>query len=132
MPGSFGSNPDSDPVDAVKTFMDRIHFSHVRNILHFGNGDFIEVGHRACEGSIDTTGIMTAYAQAGYEGYVRPDHGRHLWTRTAATPRAPATACTTGLWASSTCSACGTPSGTRADSQASPTVLQVRPGRMPE
>ena len=77
--GSFGSNPDSDPVDAVTTFMDRIHFSHVRNILHFENGDFIEVGHRASEGSIDTTGIMKAYAEAGYEGYVRPDHGRHLW-----------------------------------------------------
>jgi mannonate dehydratase len=77
--GSFGSNPDSDPVDAVTTFMDRIHFSHVRNINHFPNGDFTEVGHRACEGSIDTVGIMTAYAQAGYTGYIRPDHGRHLW-----------------------------------------------------
>ncbi len=77
--GSFGSNPDSDVVDAVKTFVDRIHFSHVRNILHFDNGDFIEVGHRACEGSIDTVGIMKAYADAGYQGYIRPDHGRHLW-----------------------------------------------------
>lgn len=77
--GSFGSNPDSDPVDAVKTFMDRIHFSHVRNIKHFPNGDFTEVAHRACEGSIDTVGIMKAYADAGYDGYIRPDHGRHLW-----------------------------------------------------
>ncbi|PZR52625.1 mannonate dehydratase [Xylanimonas oleitrophica] len=77
--GSFGSNPDSDPVDAVKTFMDRIHFTHVRNIKHFPNGDFTEVAHRACEGSIDTVGIMKAYADAGYQGYVRPDHGRHLW-----------------------------------------------------
>jgi len=77
--GSFGSNPGSDPVDAVRTFMDRIHFSHVRNILHHPNGDFIEVGHRASEGSIDTVGIMTAYAEAGYQGYVRPDPGRHLW-----------------------------------------------------
>jgi mannonate dehydratase len=77
--GSFGSNPDSDPVDAVKTFMDRIHFSHVRNIKHLPNGDFTEVAHRACEGSIDTVGIMKAYADAGYTGYIRPDHGRHLW-----------------------------------------------------
>ena len=77
--GSFGSNPESDPVDAVKTFMDRIHFTHVRNIRRFPNGDFVEVGHRASEGSIDTIGIMTAYAEAGYTGYIRPDHGRHLW-----------------------------------------------------
>lgn len=77
--GSFSSNPESDAVDAVRTFMDRIHFSHVRNIKHLGNGDFTEVAHRACEGSVDTVGIMKAYAEAGYEGYIRPDHGRHLW-----------------------------------------------------
>ena len=77
--GSFSSNADSDPVDAVTTFMDRIHFSHVRNIKHMENGDFSEVAHRTCEGSVDTVGIMKAYAKAGYEGYVRPDHGRHLW-----------------------------------------------------
>jgi mannonate dehydratase len=77
--GSFSANPEHDAVDAVRTFMDRIHFSHVRNIKHFDNGDFTEVAHRAVEGSVDTTGIMKAYAEAGYQGYIRPDHGRHLW-----------------------------------------------------
>lgn len=77
--GSFSSNPEADAVDAVRTFMDRIHFTHVRNIKHLPGGDFTEVGHRASEGSVDTVGIMKAYAEAGYTGYVRPDHGRHLW-----------------------------------------------------
>jgi len=77
--GSFSANPANDAVGAVKEFMDRIHFSHVRNIKHFPNGDFSEVGHRAQEGDVDTVGIMKAYAQAGYAGYIRPDHGRHLW-----------------------------------------------------
>jgi mannonate dehydratase len=77
--GSFSANPEQDAVDAVRTFMDRIHFTHVRNIKHLGGGDFTEVAHRACEGSVDTTGIMRAYAEADYQGYVRPDHGRHLW-----------------------------------------------------
>ena len=77
--GSYGSDLGSDPVDAVRTFVDRIHFSHVRNIKHLPGGDFVEVAHRACEGSIDTVGIMKAYAEAGYEGWIRPDHGRHLW-----------------------------------------------------
>lgn len=77
--GSFSANPAADAVDAVRTFMDRIHFTHVRNIKHFPNGDFTEVAHRAQEGDVDTVGIMTAYAEAGYPGYVRPDHGRHLW-----------------------------------------------------
>ncbi|HEY0217763.1 MAG TPA: mannonate dehydratase [Cellulomonas sp.] len=77
--GSFSSHREADAVDAVRTFMDRIHFSHVRNIKHFDNGDFTEVAHRAREGHVDTVGIMRAYAEAGYTGYVRPDHGRHLW-----------------------------------------------------
>jgi mannonate dehydratase len=77
--GSFSANPEQDAVDAVKTYMDRIHFSHVRNIKHFPNGDFTEVAHRAQEGSVDTVGIIKAYAEAGYTGYLRPDHGRHLW-----------------------------------------------------
>jgi len=24
--------------------------------------------------------IMKAYAEADYQGYIRPDHGRHLWS----------------------------------------------------
>jgi len=79
--GSFSANPAQAPLaaDTVRRFADRIHFTHVRNIKHFPNGDFTEVGHRACEGDVDTTGIMQAYAEVGYTGYVRPDHGRHLW-----------------------------------------------------
>lgn len=77
--GSFSSRPENDAVDAVRTFVDRVHFTHVRNIKRFPNGDFTEVAHRASEGSVDTVGIMKAYAEAGYTGYVRPDHGRHLW-----------------------------------------------------
>lgn len=77
--GSLSSNREADAVDAVTTFMDRIYFTHVRNIKHFPNGDFTEVAHRASEGSVDTVGIMKAYAEAGFTGYVRPDHGRHLW-----------------------------------------------------
>ncbi len=79
--GSLSANPAQAPlaVDTVRRFVDRIHFSHVRNVKHLPNGDFTEVGHRACEGDVDTVGVMRAYAEAGYTGYVRPDHGRHLW-----------------------------------------------------
>ncbi len=77
--GSFSASRRNDAVDAVRTFIDRICFSHVRNLKHFPNGDFAEVAHRASEGDVDTIGIMKAYAEAGYTGYIRPDHGRHLW-----------------------------------------------------
>ncbi|WP_029678080.1 mannonate dehydratase [Bifidobacterium sp. 7101] len=79
--GSFSSRRGNDAVDAVKTFMDRIYFSHVRNIRFTDEqGSFYEVGHRASEGNVDTVGIMKAYAEADYQGYIRPDHGRHLWS----------------------------------------------------
>ncbi len=79
--GSFSANPAQAPraVEAAQTYLPRIHFSHVRNVKHYPNGDFSEVAHRACEGDVDTVGIMKAYAEAGYTGYIRPDHGRHLW-----------------------------------------------------
>lgn len=79
--GSFSSRRGNDAVGAVKTFMNRIHFSHVRNIRFTDeDGSFTEVGHRASEGDVDTVGIMKAYAEADYQGYIRPDHGRHLWS----------------------------------------------------
>ena len=79
--GSFSSRRGNHAVDAVRTFMDRIHFSHVRNIRFTDEeGSFFEVGHRASEGDVDTVGIMQAYAEADYQGYIRPDHGRHLWS----------------------------------------------------
>ncbi len=79
--GSFSANAAQAPraVEAVRTYLDRIHFSHVRNVRHYPNGDFSEVAHRACEGDVDTVGIMKAYADGGYTGHIRPDHGRHLW-----------------------------------------------------
>jgi len=79
--GSFSANAAQAPlaVEAVQTYLPRIHFSHVRNVKHYPNGDFSEVAHRACEGDVDTVGVMRAYAEADYTGYIRPDHGRHLW-----------------------------------------------------
>ncbi|WP_139902736.1 mannonate dehydratase [Clostridium thermarum] len=77
--GSLGSNPDNDVVEMIREFGDRIHFAHIRNIKIFDNGDFIETSHRTCDGSIDVAGIIKAYHDIGFDGYVRPDHGRHIW-----------------------------------------------------
>jgi len=77
--GSLGPNLDNDIPDIIRTFGDRIHFAHIRNIKVFENGDFIEVSHRASDGNVDTVEVMKAFNEIGYEGYCRPDHGRHLW-----------------------------------------------------
>ena len=77
--GSLGANPDNDLVAMAGEFADRIHFLHLRNIKHTGPRRFEEVGHPTCCGSIDMFGIAKALVDNGFDGYVRPDHGRMIW-----------------------------------------------------
>jgi len=77
--GSLGPNLLNDIPAIIREFGSRIHFAHIRNVKVFDNGDFIEVSHRAQDGNVDTVEVMKAYHDIGFEGYIRPDHGRHLW-----------------------------------------------------
>lgn len=77
--GSLGSVKTNDIPSIIREFSDRIHFAHVRNVKVFDNGDFIETSHRACDGSVDVVDVMRAYHENGFKGYMRPDHGRHIW-----------------------------------------------------
>jgi mannonate dehydratase len=77
--GSLGGNPNNDLVDIVKTFTDRIPFAHIRNVKHFEDGSFIESSHRVEDGSLPITEIVNAFYENGFDGYIRPDHGRHIW-----------------------------------------------------
>ena len=63
----------------MRTHCDRIAFAHVRNVKHFDNGDFSEASHRDCDGDVGVIEIMKAYHKCGFDGYMRPDHGRHIW-----------------------------------------------------
>lgn len=76
--GSLGS-ANNDLPDIIDTFADRIHFIHIRNVKRFENGDFIETSHRACDGSVDTVQVIKTLHKHHFQGYVRPDHGRHIW-----------------------------------------------------
>ena len=77
--GSFSANPDNDVADVVRKYCDRIAFAHIRNVRHFPNGDFVEVSHRDCDGDTGILDTLKAYHDCGFEGYIRPDHGRHIW-----------------------------------------------------
>ncbi len=77
--GSLGASKDNDLVDIVSTFASRLHFIHIRNVKIYDNGDFCEVSHRSCDGEIDIYGVLKALHNYGYKGYIRPDHGRHIW-----------------------------------------------------
>lgn len=77
--GSLGANPQNDMVDLARKFAERSPFSHIRNVKIFENGDFIETSHLTADGSINIKGVVKELSKIQYEGYVRPDHGRHLW-----------------------------------------------------
>ena len=77
--GSLGASPANDVPDIIRTYMDRIYFAHVRNVRIYNDGSFVETSHRKKDGSLDIVDIIRAYKDAGFQYYIRPDHGRHLW-----------------------------------------------------
>ena len=79
--GSLGCAAFNDYTAMVRKYgkMGRIHFAHVRNIKILGDGSFEECGHFSACGSLDVVEILKAYHETGFEGYLRPDHGRMIW-----------------------------------------------------
>ena len=85
--GSLNANPNNNVADIVRKHCDRIAFAHIRNVKHFPNGDFSEASHRDCDGDTGILDILKAYHDCGFNGYIRPDHGRHLWGEKPGTVR---------------------------------------------
>lgn len=85
--GSLNADPNNNVASIVRKHCDRIAFAHIRNVKHYENGDFSEVSHRDCDGDTGILEILKAYHDCGYEGYIRPDHGRHLWNEGPGTVR---------------------------------------------
>ncbi len=81
--GSLGADKNNDMVHLVDKYskMGRIHFMHVRNIRVLDNG-FEETAHDNNCGSLDIIGIMRVLVDNGFDGYLRPDHGRMIWGET--------------------------------------------------
>ncbi|GHV95826.1 mannonate dehydratase [Spirochaetia bacterium] len=81
--GSLGTNPQNDIPAIIAALKGRIHFAHVRNLLHTAPGKFEEAAHLSCDGSMDMFAIMKALYDAGFDGPIRPDHGRAIWGEVA-------------------------------------------------
>ncbi len=77
--GSFGSNPKNDLPGIIRALPGRIHFAHVRNLHHFGPGVFEEAAHLSSDGSFDLYEMVRALYETGFDGPIRPDHGRAIW-----------------------------------------------------
>jgi len=82
--GSLGADLKNNIVELVKEFSGkgRIHFAHIRNVKVDEQGNFHEVAHKSDCGSLDIAAIVKAYYDTGFDGYVRPDHGRMIWGET--------------------------------------------------
>lgn len=84
--GSIGEARENDVYAILAEFCrrDRIPFAHIRNIqfLHDEGNDFYEAPHLSSEGSLDMYRVLSAMKDNGFDGYIRPDHGRMIWGET--------------------------------------------------
>ena len=78
--GSLGAGRCNDIPRLADKYskMGRIHFVHLRNIRFLGNdGSFVESGHQ--KGDLDLALVVKNLVKNGFDGYVRPDHGRGIF-----------------------------------------------------
>ena len=82
--GSLGCADFNDIPKMVEEYsaMDRIAFMHIRNVKVLEDGSFEERAHLSSCGSLDIYEIVKILAKNGFNGYVRPDHGRMIWGET--------------------------------------------------
>ena len=81
--GSYGTNRANDLPGMIRALKGRIHFAHVRNLKFNSDDDFEEAAHLSSDGSFDLYDIMKALHDIGFDGPIRPDHGRMIWGETA-------------------------------------------------
>lgn len=81
--GSYGTNLQNDLPDMIRSLKGRIHFAHVRNLKFNSPTDFEESAHLSSDGTFDMYEIMLALYDIGFEGPIRPDHGRMIWDEVA-------------------------------------------------
>ncbi|MDD4002581.1 MAG: mannonate dehydratase [Clostridia bacterium] len=79
--GSLGAGMFNDLSHMAEKYsrQGRVHFAHLRNIRYIGESSFSETAHPTNCGSLDMYGIVKALVDNGFDGYVRPDHGRNIW-----------------------------------------------------
>ena len=81
--GSYGTNLQNDLPDMIRSLKGRIHFAHVRNLKFHSQQNFEEAAHLSSDGSFDMYEIVKALYDIGFDGPIRPDHGRMIWGEVA-------------------------------------------------
>ncbi len=81
--GSYGTNLQNDLPGMIRALKGRIHFAHVRNLKFHSPDNFEEAAHLSSDGTFDMYEIMRALYETGFDGPIRPDHGRMIWGEVA-------------------------------------------------
>ena len=79
--GSLGATAENDIPAIIREFGSEgcIHFVHARNLVRSVPYSFTETAHPSRMGSLDMFAMMQALCETGYDGPLRPDHGRTIW-----------------------------------------------------
>jgi mannonate dehydratase len=81
--GSLGTSAANDIPAIIGSLKGRIHFAHLRNLRRRGPQSFEESAHLSADGSLDMFAIVKALHDSGFDGPIRPDHGRAIWGEAA-------------------------------------------------
>lgn len=81
--GSYGTNLANNLPEMIRSLKGRVHFAHVRNLKFNSPTDFEEAAHLSSDGTFDMYEIMKALYDIGFNGPIRPDHGRMIWDEVA-------------------------------------------------
>ncbi|HEY0241255.1 MAG TPA: mannonate dehydratase [Gemmatimonadaceae bacterium] len=82
--GSLGASSANDLPSMARRFgsAGRIHFAHCRNVRRTGKRRFNESPHPTEYGDVNMLEVLRSLADTGFDGPMRPDHGRMIWGET--------------------------------------------------
>lgn len=82
--GSLGPRAENDLPAMIRAVggRGRINFVHCRNVLRTAEHSFHESPHPSALGSVDMREVLRALRDVGFDGPLRPDHGRMIWGET--------------------------------------------------
>ena len=82
--GSLGASAENDLSAMARKYaaIQRIHFVHCRNVRRTSERSFNEVPHPTEYGDVNVLDVLRALVETGFNGPMRPDHGRMIWGET--------------------------------------------------
>ena len=81
--GALSAGRFNDLPKMASKYAKRIYFTRLCQLKFVNDTDFYENGHRTADGNVDIYSIVRTLEENGFDGYIRPDHGRNIWGENA-------------------------------------------------